>query len=68
VSTGAVTQLTSGPGTKSQPAWTPDGRVVYLETLSGTRLRWVDPAQPAALHTIDTGTGGSVGHPAATAP
>jgi len=66
VSTGAVTQLTSGAGTKSQPAWTPDGRVVYLETLNGTRLRWVEPAQPAAVHTIDTGTG-TVGHPAATA-
>jgi TolB protein len=65
-SSGAVTQLTSGAGTKSQPAWTPDGRVVYLETLAGTRLRWVDPAQPADLHTIDTGTG-SVGHPAAVA-
>lgn len=64
--TGAVTQLTSGAGTKSQPAWTPDGRIVYLETLAGTRLRWVDPAQPADVHTIDTGTG-SVGHPAAVA-
>lgn len=63
---GAVTQLTSGAGTKSQPAWTPDGRVVYLETLGGTRLRWVDPAQPATVTTIETGTG-SVGHPAAVA-
>lgn len=63
---GAVTQLTSGAGTKSQPAWTPDGRIVYLETLSGTRLRWVDPAQPADVHAIDTGTG-SVGHPDAVA-
>ncbi|HET7462223.1 MAG TPA: hypothetical protein VFJ82_13285 [Longimicrobium sp.] len=66
VATGAVTQLTSGAGTKSQPAWTPDGRVVYLETLNGSRLRWVDPAQPATVHTIDTGTG-TVGHPAVTA-
>ncbi|HYH81994.1 MAG TPA: hypothetical protein VEX86_19465 [Longimicrobium sp.] len=63
---GAVTQLTSGAGSKSQPAWTPDGRVVYLETLNGTRLRWVDPAFPAAVNTIDTGPG-SVGHPAAVA-
>jgi hypothetical protein len=64
-STGAVTQLTSGPGTKSQPAWTPDGRVVYLETLNSgaTRLRWVDPAQPAVVNTIDTGVG-AVEHPA----
>ncbi len=64
--TGVVTQLTSGAGSKSQPGWTPDGRLVYLETLSGTRLRWVDPALPADVHTIDTGTG-SVGHPAAVA-
>ncbi|HET7228711.1 MAG TPA: hypothetical protein VFJ16_01780 [Longimicrobium sp.] len=67
VATGAVTQLTSGTGSKAQPAWTPDGRLVYLETLNGTRLRWVDPAQPATAHTIETGTG-TVGHPAATAP
>jgi TolB protein len=66
VSSGAVTQLTSGAGSKSQPAWTPDGRLVYLETLGGTRLRWVDPAEPATLHTIETGAG-TVGHPAATA-
>lgn len=63
VSTGTVTQLTAGAGTKSQPAWTPDGRVVYTETLSGSRLRWVDPAQPGTITTIDTGTG-TVGHPA----
>ncbi len=66
--TGAVTQLTSGPGTKSQPAWTPDGRVVYLETQGNgaTLLRWVDPAQPATVTTIDTGPG-TVEHPAVTA-
>jgi len=63
VASGVVTQLTSGAGTKSQPAWTPDGRVVYLETLAGSRLRWVDPAQPTIVTTIDTGTG-TVGHPA----
>lgn len=66
VSSGAVTQLTSGAGTKAQPAWTPDGRLVYLETLNGTRLRWVDPAQPATPHTIETGAG-TVGHPAVAA-
>ena len=63
VAGGTVTQLTTGAGTKSQPAWTPDGRVVYLETSGGTRLRWVDPAQPGTITTIDTGTG-TVGHPA----
>ncbi|HEU4561611.1 MAG TPA: hypothetical protein VFS20_27545 [Longimicrobium sp.] len=65
VGTGAVTQLTSGAGTKSQPAWTPDGRVVYLETQNNgaTLLRWVDPAQPATVTTINTGPG-TVEHPA----
>jgi Tol biopolymer transport system component len=68
VASKAVTQLTSGPNTKSQPSWTPDGRIVYLETAgSVTHLRWLDPAAPAATHLIDTGTG-TVGHPAAVVP
>lgn len=67
VATGGVTQLTSGAGTKAQPAWTPDGRIVYTETLNGaTHLRWIDPAAPGTTYLIDTGAG-AVGHPAATA-
>ncbi|HSU12780.1 hypothetical protein [Longimicrobium sp.] len=67
ISGGAVQQLTSGAGSKSQPAWTPDGRLVYLETAGGvTHLRWTDPATPAASTLIDTGTG-TVGHPAVAA-
>jgi TolB protein len=62
-----VTQLTSGSGSKSQPGWTPDGRLVYVETVGGTtHLRWIDPADPATSFLIDTGSG-TVGHPAATA-
>jgi Tol biopolymer transport system component len=68
VSGGAVAQLTSGAGTRSQPAWTADGRIVYLETLGGTtQLRWLDPAQPAQVHSIDTGSG-TVGHPTVNLP
>ncbi|HEX8905635.1 MAG TPA: hypothetical protein VF771_12365, partial [Longimicrobiaceae bacterium] len=67
VATGAVTQLTSGPGSKVQPAWTPDGRLVYVESISGaTRLRWLDLATPGTLNLIDTGAG-AVGHPVAVA-
>ncbi|HEX8245110.1 MAG TPA: hypothetical protein VF541_16485 [Longimicrobium sp.] len=67
VASGAVTQLTSGPGSKSQPAWTADGRVVYTENAGGdSRLRWVDPAVPAVTWPIDTGTGAAA-HPAAAA-
>lgn len=67
VATGALQQLTSGAGSKSQPAWTPDGRLVYLETAGGaTHLRWVDLATPATSTLIDTGTG-TVSHPAAAA-
>lgn len=65
---GAATQLTSGPGTKFNPAWTADGRLVYVEQVSGvTRLRWVDPADPATIYSIDTGAG-AVGHPAVNLP
>lgn len=65
---GTTTQLTSGAGSKFNPTFTPDGRVVYVELASGvTRLKWVDPASPATVTTIDTGTG-TVGHPAVNLP
>lgn len=65
---GVTTQLTSGAGSKFNPAFTPDGRVVYVELASGvTRLKWVDPANPATVTTIDTGTG-TVGHPSVNLP
>jgi Tol biopolymer transport system component len=65
---GAPVQLTSGPGSKSQPAWTPDGRLVYLHTEGATtQLRWIDPAAPSVIHSIATGTG-TVGHPAVNQP
>lgn len=63
VQTGVVTRLTSRQGTDSHPTWLQDGRIVYTAampvtiTVGGTprqvtrsRLRWVDPANPA-VHT-----------------
>lgn len=71
VSSGTITQLTSGaPGntSRSKPSWTPDGRIVYLETVgTTTHLYWMDPAAPSITHPIDTGTG-TVGHPSVARP
>lgn len=51
---GEVSRLTIGPGSEVQPAWTPDGRLVYVE---GGRLRWLDPADASAGGVIETGSG-----------
>ncbi|MFL5382852.1 MAG: hypothetical protein ACJ8GN_10095 [Longimicrobiaceae bacterium] len=65
---GTVTQLTSGAGFRSNPAWTPDGRVVYVDTVGGvSRLRWVDPAAPGTSYLIETGAG-AVANPAVNQP
>lgn len=54
VSDGAVTRLSTRAGTEAEPAWTPDGRLVYVEFGAGseTRLVWIDPADPTAVHPI----------------
>jgi Tol biopolymer transport system component len=58
VATGAVTRVTNRPGADAQPAWLTDGRLVYTVFTGGTpSLRWLDPAAPADVHTIPTGTG-----------
>ena len=55
---GTVTLLTTSAATQGQPTWTADGRVVFTEFgPNGGSLRWVDPAAPAIVHTIDTGAG-----------
>jgi Tol biopolymer transport system component len=65
---GVVSQLTSGTGTRSNPAWTPDGRLVFVETVGGvTHLRWIDPAAPGTPTLIETGTG-AVSNPAVNLP
>ena len=44
LSTGVAARLTTAGGSQGQPAWLPDGRLVYTVFDSGTtRLRWVDP-------------------------
>lgn len=53
VSDGAITRLSTRPGAEAEPAWTADGRLVYVEfTGTATRLVWVDPASPATVHVI----------------
>jgi hypothetical protein len=59
-----VERLTSRPGIDGQPAYLPDGRVVYTAWTDGVpRLRWLDPDHPADGAEIPTGEG-SPGHPA----
>jgi len=66
LSGGAVTRLTTAAGSESQPTWTPDGRIIYVETAAGvSKLRWLDPADPATTYPIETGTG-NVLRPTAT--
>jgi Tol biopolymer transport system component len=66
IANGAVARLTT-LGQVGQPAWLPDGRVVFTQSVgSGAfALRWVDPADTAHVHQIPTGQG-SAEHAAAT--
>lgn len=59
LSSGQMTKLSTRVGTEAEPAWTADGRLVYVEftPASGgsgaiTRLVWIDPADPATIHPI----------------
>ena len=66
VANGAVARLTT-VGQAGEPAWLPDGRVVFTQYVTGGTfaLRWVDPADTAHVHAIPTGPG-SAEHAAAT--
>ncbi len=58
-----TSQLTNRMETDAQPAWLPDGRVVYTSWENGqARLRWLDPSQPDLVNDIDVGAG-TPGHP-----
>ncbi len=58
VGVGRTSQLTNRTETDAQPAWLPDGRIVYTSWDSGQpRLRWLDPTQPDSVHDIDVGAG-----------
>lgn len=51
VASGAIEPLTTG--TDGQPAYLPDGRIVYTTWESGTpALRWLDPSNPGETHAI----------------
>jgi TolB protein len=66
VASGTATRLTTRAGLDAQPAWLPDGRIVFLSDTSGvTTLRWVDPAAPSQLHDIPIN---SPGQPTAARP
>lgn len=64
---GEPTRLTSRSGSDSQPAWLPDGRLVFKALLGDeTELRWMDPSDPEVIVTIPI-DGGSPAHPASVA-
>ena len=49
---GRARQITSGPGTVNDYwgfSWTPDGRIVYVSTLSGNQDIWVMPVGGEAV-------------------
>lgn len=63
IASGAVVRLTTAGGTNGRPAWTADGRIVYVAFIGGhPQLRWLDPAAPAVIHDIPVGT--DADHPA----
>jgi len=55
LNTGDVTPLTA-TGDCGEPAWLPDGRIVYTQWVSGIpHLRWLDPAHAETVHAIELG-------------
>lgn len=54
-----ITRLSTRPGGESEPSWTADGRLVYVEFDTGgaTRLVWIDPAEPGTMHVIPVNGG-----------
>lgn len=55
VATAAIAQLTTRTGDDGEPAWLPDGRLVFTAFGSGSPvLRWLDPADPDTVHDIPT--------------
>jgi Tol biopolymer transport system component len=76
LSTGVAARITTAGGSQGQPAWLPDGRLVYTVFDSGqTALRWIDPdprpdpigvVPMTVIHDIPNSTGAR--HPAALLP
>ena len=58
LSSGQVTRLTTTAGSEAMPAWTSDGRLVFVHRVNdASSLRWLDPAAPGTVHEIATGAG-----------
>jgi hypothetical protein len=58
LATGEVTRLTTRVGIDTSPAWTSDGRIVYVAYVSNQpRLYWLDPADPTVTYPIPLGPG-----------
>jgi hypothetical protein len=51
---GAIRLTQRADGRDSNPVWLPDGRIVYLASVSGaaSELRWIDPSAPDDWRTI----------------
>lgn len=51
---GPPARLTTRAGDEAEPAWTQDGRLVYVELGPGgaSRLVWMDPAHPDTVHPV----------------
>ncbi len=57
---GNVRQLTSGLGSESEPAWTPDGRrILFTGTSSGTTQVFSIPAEGGDARALTVGPGGN---------
>lgn len=68
VKTGAFKQVAQTSGTSGQPAWLPDGRLLFTVFTGGESTLWyVDPADTATAVEIPTGTR-SPAHPSAARP
>jgi Tol biopolymer transport system component len=58
IASGAITRLTFRDGSDGQPAWLPDGRIVFTSWWDGIpRLQWIDPAGTREIHDIPMGAG-----------
>ena len=63
LATGGIVRLTTAGGSNGRPAWTADGRIVYVTFVAGhPNLRWLDPADPAVIHELPVGA--DADHPA----
>lgn len=51
--TGETRRLTNRAGSDANPAWLPDGRIVYVAVESGvSTLHWLDPEEPSRVYRI----------------